>query len=402
MAALNNETLWNMVKNAYPKFKQDTADVTYKQFMSRGYEAVKFSETRLLNDFFELSMRVVLNQVNISDAKDPFDTFDVGENFATPFGGVIQRISVGTVKPRNPMYLGLKNGDSPDPFVVSKPDVMERFFLQNFDFQAQTTIQDEELRRQIFTSEFGMSEFAAGLMKGLQNSYVIQKYENKLECLNKAVNSTTYGLKDSQKVEVELAKVPTADQLKELYYKMYVTITAMISAPQTSAYNAYGFASVQDVSRLRVLIRQGLPAQMRFNVLASAFNKEDLGLQDGVQVMEVPHFGGLEAYQEAEFTTPLYPVYNKMGQQIGFNTEADQSEVTVENSAVYWKDPNANLVALIMDKGAIFTNMPHGVSVEPQRNAGAKYNNYFLTAPQGTIAVDAAYNMVGIYNNFQE
>lgn len=400
MGEMTNATYWELVKKAYPKFKEATANKTYQQFMSRGFESVDFSNAQILDDFFNLSLRIVLNQVNISHAKDIFETHDVGETYSTPFGGVLQRISVGTVKGVDPAYKNLENGGTVDPFVINKAECDERFFIQNFDYQGLVTIPDADLRRQIFASDYGMDEFIGGIMEGLKNGYTIQKYDNKMAVLNQIINSTKHPLQDSQKAEVKLSTVPTVAELTALYKTMYMMIGAMTNAPQTNAFNAGYFSSTQETSRIRVLIKQGLPAEMRFSVLSAAFNKEDLGLQAGVEIMEVPNFGGLEAYKEATFATPLYPVYNKLGAQIGWNTEEGQTDVEVENADVYWKDPNANVVCMIMDKGAIFTNVPgEEVAIEPIRNPRGKYNNYFLNAPRQTVCYDSNYNVVVIYNN---
>lgn len=398
---ISNTQLWNMLRQEYPNFADHTSKVTNDILKENGLEATDYAGSQVLDEFFELSMRVILNLVNISNAKDIFDTYDVGENFTNAWGGVLQRMAVHSIKPISPAFAGKgshANGSSIDPFVIKKPTVDERFFKQNFEYQSLVSLIEPDLRRQIFNSEYGVYEFVAGIMKGLENGYTLQKYTNKLECIHTALSSTKHPLQETQKVSVHLSDTPTADELKQLYYSIYVTIQAMTSAPQTSAFNAGYFESTQDVSRLRLLIRQGIPAQMRFSVLASAFNRADLGLQEGVQIMEVPNFGGLEPYKEDSYDTLLYPVYDKLGTLIGYNEEENQENVTVEEVDVKWKDPHANTVAVLMDKGTIFTSMQSGYSVQSVYNPRGMYTNFFANAPRTTIAYDHYYNLVEFEN----
>ena len=140
----------------------------------------------------------------------------------------------------------MTNGQSVDPFVVHKSEAKERFFKQNFDYQSLITIPDVETYKNMFISEFGMSEAFAGWLKGLENGYVLQKYTSKLEVLNSMINSTKYPLQDSQIVEVPLSDEPTADELTNLWLAFKNTVSAVESAPQTDAFNAYRFASTQD------------------------------------------------------------------------------------------------------------------------------------------------------------
>lgn len=69
----------------------------------------------------------------------------------------------------------------------------------------------------IFISEYGMSEYIAGILQGMENGWIVQKYENKLEALNAALNSTTYPLANTQVFNLEYANpdAPTAEELRK-------------------------------------------------------------------------------------------------------------------------------------------------------------------------------------------
>lgn len=391
---VSNVDLWNLLRDKYPNFKNHTSKGTADMFDEKGYEALQRTDVNAINEFYELSLRVMLQMVNISEAKDPFDIADVGENFTNAYGGYIQRIAIPSVKPVSPSWKGLKNGESVDPYVVYKSEAKERFFQANFDYQSLITIPDLETYKNMFISEFGVSEAFAGWLKGLENGYILQKYVNKLEVLNKAINSVKYPLQNSQIAQVTLSDVPTNNELVDLWLSFKNIISAMQSAPQTSAFNSMKFASTQDTSRLRLVIRQGLKNQLASKVLASAFNPNQIGLPENIKIMEVANFGGLKPFQDDTFATPLYPVYDKLGHIIGYNTQADQEVVTVQEENVHWQDPNEDVVAVLMDKGAIFTSTQNPYNVRPIINPRGLYTNYWASAVGNTVACDPLFNFV--------
>lgn len=505
MNLISNLDLWNLLRQKYPNFASHTSKGTKETFTEAGFEALQRSDVSAVNEFYELSLRVFLQVVNISQAKDPFDINDVGETFANPYGGYIQRLAIPSVKPVSPGWKGLTDGQSVDPFVVHKSKAKERFFKQNFDYQSLITIPDVETYKNMFISEFGMSEAFAGWLKGLENGYILQKYVSKLEVLNTMINSAQYPLQSSQIVDVPLSDEPTAEELTNLWLAFKNTVSAIESAPQTDAFNAYRFASTQDTSRLRLVIRQGLKNRLASKVLASAFNPSQIGLSEDIRIVEVANFGGLQPFGgydpeaatqgvytftvggtvasgdklvvggitttlnatsaasaaaaatavgaslEADstfsakyavsvtnavvtvtenrgyygagrpassitstngtltaatttagvnaYSTPLYPVYDTLGHQIGYATSENQTAATHSNEdptllPVYFKDPNEDTIAVLMDKGAIFTSTQNPYSVRPIINPRGLYTNYWASAPGNTIAGDPLYNFI--------
>lgn len=389
--AITNAALADMIAKIFPSFLSHTASGTNEIFTDRGFDRISALDPAYVNDFFELSMRVWLNVVNISHAQDILAQQDFGEYFDQPWGAVIQRMSTNSVKPINPGWIGLTDGDSPDPFVVRKPVVNERFWKQNFDYASLITVPDDFQMKQIFISEYGMSEFMAGIMEGLQNGYTTQVYLNKLQALNAAINSTATPLNANQVQTITMADDPTSDQLVDLIRSIMNTVDAMtIMGPQTGAFNAQGFVSTQDKSRLRLLVRGGYKNDIKTKTLVGAFNKEELAID--IPIIQVPNFGGI-TYQNAS-NAPLYPVYNTLGERIGWNTQAGQTSVTVTDDDAVPVDPNADVVAVLADKGVVFECRQNPYTVEPIRNPRGRYVNYWASAPNNTIAYDALYNMV--------
>lgn len=385
----NKELIEGIIKK-YPTIGSHSSKDALKLLTDVGYEEISMDDPEFTSNFFGLMLRVYLQQVNISQAKNPLSAAGFGEYYDQQFGGITQRMAVNSVKPINPGWKNLQNGDSPDPFVVRKPDVKERFFAQNFDYASLITVPDSFEMKRIFISEYGMSEFMGGIMKGMENGYTLQEYLNTKDALNAAMHSTKYPMLDTQKVTVSLSADPTADELKAFILKVKNVVTLMDIDAQSGAFNAMKFKSTQDKSRLKLLVRVGIMNASQVNVLSAAFNKEDLGIP--VDVIPVTDFGGLKPQNSSG--AALYPVYDSLGTQIGYNTAAGQSTVTVENDDVVWVDPNANVVAMLADKGLVFHTRQNPYRVEPIRNPRGLYTNYWATSPNNAINVDMLYNFV--------
>ena len=393
--AVTNLSLAQMLLKIYPSFASHTASVTAKTFSEAGFEQMTQYDSTFVNDFYGLSMRVWLNIINMSHAKDPLAEADFGEYYDMPYGGIIQRMSIDSIKPISPGWKGLKDGDSPDPFVVRKPTTHERFYKQNFDYASLITVPDDFQMKQIFISEYGMSEYMAGIFEGLQNGYTVQVYLNKLEALNAAINSAKTPLKSTQKVAVTFADPanPTDAELKEFILKVLNTASAMTVGPQTGDFNAAGFKSTQDRSRLRLLVRLGYKNSLRVKTLVGAFNRDELGLD--LEVVEVSDFGGRKpTVVSGATTTPVYPVYDSLGAVKGYNSNEDGTGTSYTEDEITWSDPNADVYAVLADKGVIFECRQNPYTTEPIRNPRGRYTNYWASSPNNTIAYDANYNLV--------
>lgn len=385
-----NDVLWNKYRDMYPNFANYTSKGTKEMFTERGWEAMKRNNPQAIDEFFGLSLMIMLARINASHAKDKLEDKGFGEYIDAPFGGIIQKMAVGTIKPVSPAYRKLQNGSSVDAWKVRKPDVNERFFKQNFDYQSYITIPYEYQKKVIFTSEYGMNEFMSAIMAGLQNGYVIQKFEYKLEALNKYLNSTEYPLKDTQKVNVTVKNdTPTTEELLNILIAIKNVITAMDLGPSTDAFNSMSYDSAQNIEDLKLLIRPGYKTLIETMLLSNAYNPSHLTLP--VDIIEVNNFGGIEAYKDKNFTTKLFVVYDDDGVTKGYS---ETENGALYNGPVFFKDPNENVIALLADKRLLFEAKQEPYSVETIPNPRGMYTNYFCNCPNNTVAVDALYNAV--------
>ena len=393
MAKLTNGQYWDILRDKFPAFRESTSKATLDMFTERGFEAIKNMDGgRIINDFFKLSLQVALGKIDVAKIKDKLSESGFGEEVLNPNGGYIQRIAIEQVKQISPGYLNLVNGQSVDPFIVRKPTAIERFFTQNAEFQNLITIPDSVMMKNMFISD-GMDDYISGMMSQLEASYRKFLYFLKLEAIHAGINSTDFPLKDSQRIPVEYAGDDTTiDQLATFVLKIKNIISLMDASPSTDAFNQRGFETSQDVNRLKLLVRVGFRNLVSVKLRSNTYNPDNMNLP--VDIIEVNNFGGLQAFKDAEYTIPLFEVYDKAGAEIGYNTVADSTEVTVENKDVFWKDPNASVVAILADKDLVFTGQQGNYSVEGIRNPYGLYTNFFASAPRGTVAYDSLYNAV--------
>ena len=339
-------------------------------------------------------MKIILQKVDIATVKNPIENYGIVENYLDEWGNTAQRIAVDAMKPVGPAF-HLEDGSSVDMYPIRKPKLSERFFEQNFDFQNFFTLQDFQIR-QILNSEFGMDQITSGIMAQMENSYTKQRYINELECLSAGINSTDFPLKENQIIELGSwtdASVTDAELLGFIQDVKNV-VSAMTLAPSTSAYNAGEFETAINANDLVLLVRPDLLTAIQTRLMVGAFNKEDLSLP--IDVKPVLNFGGLKPYTMVEnVKTYLYPVYNALGEQIGWNTAADKTTVTVNNGDELYEDVNENVLGIIIQKGTLFTTQQNGVQMIPTPvNARGVYTNYFFNVINAGVHFDYYYNVV--------
>lgn len=422
LTGITNSQLWDLARKASPTFKSHTAKATSDLFTEKGFEALTRNDINVVNEFFELSLRVGFQMLTNSRAKNPLEATGLVQVYDTPNGGFVQRIAVGSIKPVSPAFKGLedysKGGSSVDPYIVRKPESSERFFGQNFDYQSFITVQDYQVK-QIFISEYGMGSYVAGIMEGLRNGYTIQEYENTLECLSKALNSTTYPLQDTQVVTVDSwgtgtdGDIAPADILS-LVKNIKDIATAMDVVPQSSAYNAAKFPTLVNKEDLVLLMRAGLKTEMELKIELGAFNPDRIALP--FEVKELESFGGLKPVDASNGA--LQPVYDKLGEVRGYidasvtinapcfwdaansrwlvnvTSGSTTADTTFAAEPDHWEDPNSDVLAVLIQKGAIFENSQNPYVVRPIQNPRGLYTNYWASRPNNGINFDYYYTVV--------
>lgn len=393
-SGVKNSEIFKIAQKFSPNFQSQTAKVTAER-LNDGWEANKNLPENMINDWFSVTMQMILQKVDVATAKNPLE--DIVEEYANEYGGVVQRLAVNAMKPLSPKFRGLTDGASVDMQVVRKPKITQRFWVQNDDFYNSVTLQEYQIKL-IFAGEFGMAEFTGGILAQLENSYTIHKFDLAQMALDKAINPEETPLQTSQIYGLTsyTDAAPTEAELTEFVQIAQNLGMAMETAPASSAYNAGKFLSVVNPEDMVMLIRPELLTNIKTKLMVGAYNPENLALPFAVK--PVQNFGGLIPYKEEGLTTRLYPAYDaKTGEQIGWAESAGQTSASVQNGAEFWEDPNSDVLAVIIQKGTIFHTAQNGIRMgaAPYNEAG-RYQTYHFTAPGAGIHTDYNYNVIVI------
>lgn len=383
-----NLELWNKLRAMSPTFASHTSEGTAELFTEKGFSDISRQNATALNEFFELSIKTVLNKITVSRAKNPLEGSGLIERYSNPYGGYLQRISINSIKPVTPAFKGLQDGDSVDMQIVRKPDATERFYEHNFDYQSFITIQDWQAR-QIFVAESGMSAFLAGIMEALANGYTIQEYVNAMNAMSAMITDT--GVKSTQRVELSswTSEAPTVAEMKDFIFKVRQVVGAMRVLPQSGAFNINGFETTVEADDMVLLVRQGVKDHIAIDLLSDAYNRDELAIP--VEVYEVADFGGMRPVNAGG--DDLIPTYNSIGEQTGW--VVDGVEPATPATLDHYVDPTPNIIAVLVQRGAIFTAAQVPIRTEPApRNVRGLYQNYFASAANNMIRFDKNYNFV--------
>lgn len=390
VSGVRNSEIFELARAYSPTFASHTAHITATK-LDEGWEANKSIDREVVSEWFKVTLGMILEKIDIATAKNPIENYGIVENYLDEFGNIAERLAIHGMKPVNPKFHGLEDGDTVDHYIVRKPKMTERFFTQNFDFQNFFTLQEFQVR-QILNGPYGMDQITSGCMVQLTNSFTKQRYINELEALSAGINSTDFPLQNTQAINLtSWSATPTDAELLSLIDAANDVIDNMTLSPSTSAYNAGKFDTAVNPDDMVMLIRPDIMNRIKTRLEVGAFNKEDLALP--VDVKKVLHFGGL--IPQTSGGTRLYPVYNDLGEQIGWNTVENETAVTVENGEETYKDTNADVLAVIIQKGALFTTMQNGIMMIPTPlNARGVYMNYFFNVINAGTHFDYNYNVI--------
>lgn len=389
-----NAELWNALRAKYPSFKSHTAEATADLFTEKGFMELSRNDINALNEYFELSMRVVFQKIDLAKIKTRLQEAGLVENYGTPMGGYTQRISIEAIAPVSPAFKGLVDGSTVDPFVIRKPKSKERFFGKNFDYQNMITIQEFQAK-QMFIGESSMSAYLTGLMNGLELGYRTQLELNIYECIHAAINSA--GLQDTQKIALASwtdAGVTDAE-LKDFIAQAQDLGTAMDTCITESGFNENKFKTGYNKEDFVMLVRAGIKNKIKRQLMVGAYNPENLTIP--FEMIEVNDFGGLQYYFGDTDDYPLYPHYDALGAVDGWAlSDGGAKEKELDDPAIRVVDTDANVLAVVAQKGVIFTETQNGYSVKPIYNPRGEYTTYFCNSMNNGIKYDKNYGLIVI------
>lgn len=392
-----NVALWNALRAKYKSFESITSEATAETFTEKGWGEISRNNIPALNQFFELSMRIAFNKMDIAKVNTRLEESGLVEVYGGNNGGYLQRISIESISPISPGFINLQNGQSVDPFIVRKPESKERFFeCGNFNYQSLITLQEYQVKT-IFLDATGMSSFVAGIMAGLENGYKVQKELNCYKAVHECINSVEKPLQDTQKLTLTswTDGNVTEAELLDFITQLQDLATAMDTSITQPGLNANKFDTAAKKEDCIVLVRAGIMNMIkRMKALNVHYDGAANMLEIPFKVMEVQDFGGIQHYHN---NTLLYPHYDALGAVDGWaESEGGEKAYALNSADVTVKDLDAKVLAVVAQKGLIFEDIKEPYTVQPIYNPRGMYNNYWANAANNMIRYDANYTCVTV------
>lgn len=261
-----------------------------------------------------------------------------------------------------------------DPFTIRAPKSEERFFQQNFDFQNLLTIQNKELKK-MFLSESGISEYISTIMASIDESYTIQKYETMREMISKAINSTNTPLQASQKIELpKIDESSSYADMSKFIQAIQNIYDLMQSTVVSGKFNASKYEHGLYPDDYVLLVRADIWNIIKTTLMANTFHNDTLGVN--FKVRPVKDFGGI-----------TYSGYTPIYDDLGVVT----NEPTDSNAVV---DPNAKTMAVLIQKGTIFTTTQQPYQTSAIYNPAGLYTNFWASQPNSSFNYDSCYDII--------
>lgn len=409
---MTNTQVLKLVQHT-PTYKRWTSKLTDEIFTAAGFEELLDNDYKLLEDFFGLSVRVVLNKISNVNARIPTTYKAIVEEYATEQGGITQRINIHPIKPVSPAYRGLQDGMSVDPFVVRKPKTDERFYRQNFDFQSFITLQDINLK-QMFLKEDGIFSYVEGITKSFNESYYIQKYEMFRNMINLAINSTNNPLQETQVyngiTNEDLANIDSDISAEsQAAFREFINILDdlkgfmngnVMSDTLNSKKFTHGMNPEDYVLMLRYTTYNKIKKYAGLLVAGTGYINDVMsGIPFKVELVQ--DFGGISYTDLSD--NPLKPVYNlRTGEQLGFNAnggtynplDPSDTNAPLPEDQIKAVDPNEDTFAVLAQRGVIFATTQNPYTVRSIYNPRGEYTNHFASQPNGAFNYDATYDLI--------
>lgn len=398
---MNNSTVLQILKTIKTSW---ISDLTNDIFTAAGFQELVDNDYQVLEDFFGLSIRVVLNKILEANPRIPGFYSAIVEEYATEEGGILQRINTTIPRPTNPAYRNLQNGSWVNDYKIRKPQASERFYRQNFDFATWITIQEINLRK-IFLDENGIAQFVGSITRGLEKSYYVAKFEMMKKVLNGALTSTQTPLKDTQKViatgdNAALANITANDAVQvqdaaaQFVFVLKELRDTMDSNPLLDCFNAAGFENGVDPSDMVLMIRHSVLNHIEKYLgkldSGSGYIREYANIPFKVAVVE--DFGDAQRVLASSPTTVLQEVYDDDGTPIGWNESGTGTPLPQAQIAVTFS--NEDVFAVLAQKGVIFSTKMNPFTIRAKESYRGMYINYIANCPNGAFNYDSNYNLI--------
>ena len=422
--SVSNEDFLKAVAKAAPDFARLTAKTANEVFTEAGFEALQHIEGGATR-FYGIAMLVGLQFVDFITGRNVLDDMGVIERFRMSMGSYSQRNRVKRLHNVSPAWLGadgkgLKNGDSPDQFVVRKPEVIQDYYGLNWNYSNFFSIQDFDLKRG-WIMENGIGDIVAQSYNMVKLDRSEEEFGLFFHVLDGALNSVAHPMRDTQILRLGswTDAGPTDGEINALIVYVKDAAESLGLTPTCDIFNAAGAPNDAGVADHVLLIRPGIKSRME-KMMGYAFNDDKLQFPFDVKV--VPDFGGMIPYANnpVEGGDPilLQEVYDGLGVVVGYidasvtiNGPAREvngqwlvnvtsggatADTTFPEKADFYEDSNADVLGVIAQRGVIFELIQNEMTVNVAPNFRGMYRNPWFNQPDNGINYNHTRNLIAI------
>ena len=404
MSKLTNAQFLTAVSKVAPEFKEMASKASREVFTEAGFESLANlpGTEDAVTRFYNIALLVGLQTVEHARFKDVLANIGILERLQMTMGAYKQENRVQRIKNVSPAWLGtngagLQNGDSVDPYVVRKPVIDQNYYGLNWNYQNFFTLQDFDLKLGWVTPNDGIQSIVSAIYEMVDLDRLETEYAKFFEVLNGAINSETHPLTDTQQIILDswTEASPTDAEVEALIRVLKNIVEVFDSMPSVDIYNAGQYPNGADASDMTMLVRVGIKSKID-TIMAYVFGPEYL--QFPIKVKSVPNFGGIKHYasNDADFETELVPVVDNLGAFTGYYSADGTTTGQIAEAETVEVDPNADVIAVIAQKGVIFELIQNEMKVRPIINPRGEYQNTFFNQMNNGINYNHFKNLITI------
>lgn len=405
LGSVSNATFLKEAIKMAPQYATIASQVSNGIFTNSNVEALKSLPTGKdnLTEIYGLFMLVAAQRFDGVDFRNVFENMGILDRQNLPLGRYVERFKVARLESVNPGFDGLKDGDSPDQFEFRPFEVEEIFYGgKNKDYQNFFSFKQYNLKEGLMT-ENGIGQILSLVYQAVDLDRVTKEESEYKEVINRAIHSENFPLQGTQKYVLAeptatvanfTADSFTQEELDSLCLALGNIDEELRTASYTTAFNADKIPGTLNPDNYVLVVRKGYKNKIQ-QMIANIYHQT---FYDRIPFTThvLSDFGGIKYYADAAFTTELQVVYDKHGAPVGFvnasytnvspaeqgvngaytvkyGAQQGSTATVLKKSEIYEKDPNEQIMAILVEKGFLFELIQNPFLVQNAPNYRGQY-----------------------------
>lgn len=405
LSSVSNASFLKAAVDMAPQYAAIASRVSNGIFTESNVEALRSLPTGNdnLTEIYGLFMLIAAQRFDKADFRNVFENMGILDRQRMPLGEYVAHFKVARLESVNPGFDGLSDGDSPDQFEFRPFEVEEIFYGgKNKDYQNFFSFKQYDLKRGLM-KENGIGEILSLVYQAVDIDRVTKEESEYKEVINRAIHSEQFPLQGTQQFVLDAPKATvanftantfTVDELNSLCEALGDIDEELRTASYTTAFNADKIPGNLNPDDYVLVMRKGYKNKVS-QMIANIYHQQ---YYDRIpfKTYLLSDFGGIEYYADAAFTTELQVVYDRHGAPVGLvnasytnvspaeqqsngtytvkygANQGSTATVTSFNEA-YKKDPNEEIMAILVEKGFLFELIQNPFLVQNAPNYRGQY-----------------------------